>query len=261
MSNEAPSIARPSEMQVVSTRFHMSPLAVRKTLIVTAFSLFALSLAMLGIKFVIGQFATDTGWFDRVVEFFHLDREKNLPSAFAALLLVGSAGGLGLIAVGESRSGGRNTRYWAALSLVFAFLALDEWNSFHEMLTEPLRSGLGTSGILHYAWIVLAIPAVAIGLFAFWKFLQSLPSETRRLFFLAALLFLGGALGMELLNGYIVSSTSAEAMEGSRPVTAGAYVFTTHVEELLEMLGAVTFVYALTLHIGRFLGRIEVHVR
>ena len=85
-------------------------------------------------------------------------------------------------------------------ALGFVVMAFDEGWSIHETLVNPIRSLLGSSrlGIFYFAWVVPGIAIVlALGLY-FLGFLRRLPGLTRRQFILAAALFLGGAIGMEL---------------------------------------------------------------
>jgi hypothetical protein len=72
-------------------------------------------------------------------------------------------------------------------------------------------------------------------LLIYFKFLLHLPPQTRRIFLLAAGLYVGGALGVELIHGHYLDLYGKDLV----------YALIAAVEELLEMLGIITFLYGL----------------
>lgn len=79
-----------------------------------------------------------------------------------------------------------------------------------------------------------------IFLLVFRKFIFSLPFRTKALFILAGAIYVGGAIGMESIGGYIADTP------GLHPA---AYAVAATIEELLEMLGVIIFIYALLSYI------------
>jgi hypothetical protein len=63
-----------------------------------------------------------------------------------------------------------------------------------------------------------------------------LPRKIRGLFLLAALLYVGGALGLEMVSGVIVSQF------GNHNIV---FMFFTTIEETLEMTGVIVLIYGL----------------
>ena len=104
----------------------------------------------------------------------------------------------------------------------------------HERLIVPVRSLVSGSGFLYYAWVLPYGILVALFLAVYAGFVRRLPAATRRLFLLAGALYVSGALGFELVEGLYASR-------------AGGRLFAAliTVEECLEMLGVVLFIYAL----------------
>ncbi len=184
-----------------------------------------------------------------VVELFDLDGEKNIPAVFSTLLLLSCACLLAVIAHAHRLKGG-GYRYWLGLAWVFVFLATDEYFSLHERLVAPMRSLFNTSGLLYFAWVIPY--GVALGVFAliYRRFVFGLPIRTRRLFLLAGLIYVAGALGTELFAGQYYEKVQ-------RVDAVGSLVFVT-IEELLEMTGLVMFLHALLSHIDDEVG--EIHV-
>ena len=173
-----------------------------------------------------------------LARWFDLDIEKNIPSGFSALLLLYAALLLGLIATVERRQAGRRMLHWRILSLGFLLMAVDEACSLHEGLIRPIRRLLGDEnlGIFYYAWVIPGIALVLVVAAFFFRFLLRLRAKSRAAFLIAATLYLGGALGVELIAGRFVE------LHGKRNVT---YHMMVVAEESLEMAGAIVFIWAL----------------
>jgi hypothetical protein len=92
-------------------------------------------------------------------------------------------------------------------------------------------------------------------LLIFFRTVVQLRSPTRRLFILAGLIYLSGAIGMESLAGHFVPVWGDQGM---------MHVFCAATEEFLEMMGIVVFIYALLTYLvqdGRELAlALELHV-
>ena len=122
-------------------------------------------------------------------------------------------------------------------TVIFLFLACDEFCEIHENLSEPFHILLNTSGILYYAWVIpYGLAAFIILLFAFplwWK----MPAKIKINIALAAFLFLMGAVGLEMLGG------QRYEMLGDQ-LDLGCGILAT-IEESLEMFGLVLLIYSL----------------
>ena len=142
----------------------------------------------------------------------------------------------------ERRLGGGGFAFhWYCLAVIFVFLASDEMLCFHEQLSAPFRRMLGSSGIFYLAWVIpYGLATFFVGA-AFLVFLVKLPRETRRDFIVAGLLYIGGAIGMEMIG-----SVEYEKVL-DRTLLMDIYVF---VEESLEMFGVLLFIRALINHLG-----------
>ena len=167
---------------------------------------------------------------------FSLGAEQNFPTYFSTFVLLGCSAMLGVIGIGETGEEGHGTIYWFALALIFLFLSMDEMMMIHERLTEPVRALVGDSYAPHYAWILpYGLMLVAIGI-AYARFLFRLPRRTALLFVVSGVLYVSGAIGFETMSGVISSEV------GNKNVT---YVALQTIEEILEMIGAIFFLYAL----------------
>jgi hypothetical protein len=170
-----------------------------------------------------------------LVATFDLNVENNVPTFFSAFNLVTSA--LLLAVVASQSRAERYSAHWRWLAVLFAFLAVDEDASLHEMLIGPVRELLPVSGPLFFAWIVpYGLAVLAIGLL-YLPFVRSLPARTRVLFIAAGSLYLAGALGIESVGGWYFSRNGeTEDLRYSLLVAA---------EEFAEMSGIILFIYAL----------------
>src|SRR6202035_3194771 len=106
---------------------------------------------------------------------------------------------------------------WGVLAWLFGYLSLDESANIHEILLKPLRSYVGPDHVT--LWMLPAI----VGTFGFCLYLtpllETFPRPYRTRFILSAILFIGGAVGMEIVSQFI----SVRFGNGSEPyrITAG----------------------------------------
>jgi len=166
-----------------------------------------------------------------------VNHEANIPTWYSSSALLFCSLLLARIASAKKIEGAGYVVHWSALSLIFAFLSLDETASIHEMGTIPLQSMLSANGFFYFAWIIPGAGFVLIVVLAYLRFLAHLPRPTRRLFLAAGALFVGGAIGVEAFGGRHIFLYGGHSMTYAMIVT---------LEEFLEMLGIVVFIYALT---------------
>ncbi len=176
-----------------------------------------------------------------VTGMFYFDGERNVPTYFSTLNLLFSA--ILLFTISKYVKNSEEPEYfrkWYLLGCVFIWLALDELFVLHEISAKPMRSILQSVlqrddiGVLHFAWFV---PYFLVALFVgayFFKFILSLPRKTMLSFFLAGVLFISGAVGMEMVSGLVVSYNMLSI-----------YKLITTFEETLEMMGVILFIHSL----------------
>jgi hypothetical protein len=134
---------------------------------------------------------------------------------------------------------------WTVLALAFLLVSADEVAGLHEKYVVQLRAVFGVEGPspLHFAWVVPGAAFVAIVAAVAFPLLRALPATTRRRCVVAALCYVGGALGLEVLTGWLVSSP------GTLDLLAHDALMT--IEETLELVGSALFVHALARHLAR----------
>lgn len=221
----------------------LSPGRVAKYLTIGVIILTILSLGVQAVRYIY-DYRED--W----IKMFNLDREMNIPTWYSTFMLAGCAFLLQAIARGKSQEADPSARKWHILSLIFAYLALDEVLCIHEILIIPdLAKILHLPSFLAQVWVIPGIILVGIFVKKYWSFWQNLPFRFRRLFLIAAVLYIGGALGMEMIGSLYSKQYGQQNV---------FYAWMTSLEETMEMLGTVTFIYALLSYIGQ--GQKEINV-
>ena len=171
--------------------------------------------------------------FARLVD---LGTENNIPTWYASSALLLCAGLLAGIGLSKRRGGDRYARHWLALASIFLYLSVDEAASIHEMTGRLLKTRFAFDGYLYYSWVIpFGIFAFIIGLM-YLRFVASLPRGTRYQFILAGTLYVGGALGIEMVGANQHSLYGGNTLMGWNLYT---------LEESLEMFGIVVFIYSL----------------
>lgn len=174
------------------------------------------------------------------LEEFNLDNEANIATYFAGILLLSASILLWVIGHIERERDSPFYRHWFGLSLVFAYISVDEVATLHERVARPVRRLLGAEGIFYFAWVIPAAVGLLLLGMVYARFFWRLQARWKGLFAVAAALYVGGALGFELVGGWYVSKFGE-----SFAYESFTYELFTTVEETLEMAGAAFFIYSL----------------
>jgi len=193
----------------------------------------------LGAAYVCTQFFVRVlGWSNKIllIAAFDMNRELSIPSLYSGAAILLCSALLASTAARERRRG-KPFVGWAGMSAVFAFLAADEVLALHEKLNDPLRAALHTSGgVFHYAWVIPYAVLAAAFAAVYVPFLLRLPARTRNQFVIAGLVFVGGAVGCELIGNLILKDAPPFS------VRMGVEIL---VEETMEMSGIALFACAI----------------
>ena len=192
-------------------------------------------------------FYWDDAYVFGLVDLFDFDIEGNFPTFYSAVALLLATGLLALTThINWNREGG-NRFYWLLLTCLFLFLTFDEATAIHETIGVYFEDFLDASGFFYFMWVVpYGVAVLVLGLL-FLKFVLGLPAQTRNHFIAAGMIFLSGAIGLEVFG-------AREAdLNGTETITyCVLYTF----EELFEMLGIVLFIYALAGNLTEQFGRV-----
>jgi hypothetical protein len=182
------------------------------------------------------------GRFKRVLELFDVDSEQSIASWYSAIMLAMSAALVALIVYTmRGKAERRFLLHWVVLAAGFLWLSADESVSMHERLNGTLKRNVITADTLPFVWVLPAILAVGVVVMMYIKFLMHLAPRRQRQFIVAGVMFVFGALVMELVGGKIVAAM------GKHNLT---YTLATHVEEFCEMFAIVLFNCSLLEHLA-----------
>jgi len=187
----------------------------------------------LGLAIELAHTATHSELIDTLLPRLSLSFEGNLPTWFSSSLLLACAIAAGSIA--RVAAGAPWRRHWWALAIGFGYASLDEAAELHEQLGGHLDLG----GALYFDWVVPAIAILALLAAVFLPFVRALPSPVRRRLVVAGVIYVGGALVMELPLGWWTERAGPDSF---------GYAMIDWVEETLEMIGASLGLIALVEH-------------
>ncbi len=200
----------------------ISAQALTRTMLVAAITL----LACHGVLTIYHYRIEELPWLLR--QLFDVDEEDTLPTWFSTILLLIVSAILWYCARLERAGADRWAVYWYILSVGFLLMSIDEVAGIHETLNTVIESHWAVGG---------GILALVIGL-CFVPFLLGLPRRTALLFVVAGVVYIAGAVGIEILG----QPMDADTLE---------YNLLTLVEEGLEMFGVILFLYGLLDHVQR----------
>ncbi|MDW6020850.1 hypothetical protein SAZ10_03640 [Mesorhizobium sp. BAC0120] len=144
-----------------------------------------------------------------------------------------------LLFLGAEHAAARRDRFrwhWYALAALFLLASFDEFAGLHEKLSAVLAARMSHSGVLYFAWAAPAGILALIGLASFIPFIRSFPTRLALLMVLSAGLFLGGAVGLEMIGGKIAEVEGVKSLH---------YRMETNAEEGMELAGTLLFIYVL----------------
>lgn len=170
---------------------------------------------------------------------FNPSAEQTVGTWLTAALLLGC--GLLLLSIGATEHE-RIVGRWRVLGWIFIFLSCDEVISIHERIGDQVATTIPPSGFFLWAWVIpYGLLAIVVGV-SYVPFLARLPADTRSHIILAGAIYVGGALGVEMVEARIVDQFGSGTL---------AVAILAVVEEGLEMVGAAAFLVSLLGHIAR----------
>lgn len=154
------------------------------------------------------------------------NEESSLYTWFSVLAL--GVAGLLMLDLGQRTPPSERILRWGWIGVGLAVLAVsaDELLMIHEAIAVRLHDHFQWGGFLRFAWVVPALAVVGLGGLLVLPFLGRLPASTRRWMIAAGLVFVAGAVGIEMIGGklwdegledsifYALVSGTEEALEG-----------------------------------------------
>jgi len=176
-----------------------------------------------------------------LVDYFSLSEEQNVPTWWSSYLLLACSLTLFAIASTKTRRAGDFKRHWIVLAAIFCYMSIDELVEIHEWLNNiPALEKL--HGVVYYQWVIPAGIVVAIFAASYLRFLLHLPVATRVKVAAAGVIYVGGALGVEVLLGLWTNRHGELNF---------SWALIDMAEEAMEIVGSSLFLYALLEYLGR----------
>jgi hypothetical protein len=166
-----------------------------------------------------------------LVQHLSLSYEGTVPTWFSSSLLLACAIAAGLVA----RDAARWRRHWWGVAIGLGYVSMDEAAEIH----EHLGGLIGTHGVLYFDWIIFAIAILIVLSLVYLRFVIALPRATRLGLIVAGVVYIGGAVGMELPLGWCTERFGNDGL---------GYALSDWVEETLEMIGATLALLVLLRH-------------
>lgn len=223
---------------------HISINSVVSILAIVTIALITLSLVGTCIKHFTGH---DSGY--GLLPKFSLDAEGNIPSFFSALLLFFSGILFLIISVYKRTAKDAFSQQWSLLAFIFMYMAVDEATEIHGLVMRPLNDLYNFSGVFHFSWVIVGIALLLFVAAYFARFFFSLTNTFRARFMAAAIVYICGLIGIEMVGGAYAE------MYGEANIT---YELLTTLEESLEMAGMILLIRALLLYMQAYLSEISV---
>ncbi len=171
--------------------------------------------------------------FIRLIDF---DYEENLPTTFSSMLFFINALLLWIIWRNERQIQGKDKIQWIVLSILFLYLGFDESAKIHENLGDIIETYVNAEGYLYFPWSIAYLSIFAVLVVLYFPFFLRLPKSTKIKFVIAAVVFVTGAAGFDIIS-------AKEAYENGTETIKYSVLYT--IEELMEMIGLVLFTGAL----------------
>ncbi|NEM98459.1 hypothetical protein [Pontibacter burrus] len=141
------------------------------------------------------------------------------------------------------------TQQWSILAFIFMYMAVDEATEIHGLVMRPLNDMYSFSGVFHFSWVIIGIALLLFVAAYFARFFFSLTNTFRARFMAAAIVYICGLIGIEMVGGAYAE------MYGEANIT---YELLTTLEESLEMAGMILLIRALLLYMQAYLSEISV---
>lgn len=197
-----------------------------------------LGLMLIHIGFKVLFFASGHDQVLGLAALFDLNQEAAVPTFFAVAAL--GAAALTAAAVTGATPQLRLKVGWMFAALCLAFMAIDEGVGLHDRLAIPLQQRLGTTDFLFIGWLPVYIALVVLAGMVFVPLARALPRRTAVRLVVAGAVFLGCAMGIEMIESRMMYAASGGAALstldfhsfGWRP----GYIVWVTIEETGEML-------------------------
>jgi hypothetical protein len=169
----------------------------------------------------------------QIIGYLDVEAERSLYTWYSTciLLLTGFIASCHADRVGRH---GPHFRQWVGIGVLFVYLSLDEMLSVHEKLSAIGGRIVEPTGFFRYSWVVPGLFLAGIVAFSLSSLVLDLPKRQRFWTIASGAIFLGGAVGMEMISGKIAFVLSRDTL---------LYQAVNSVEEAMEVIAVLMFMW------------------
>ena len=174
---------------------------------------------------------------------FNLDAENNLPILFSVGLLLLSTLILTCITSINFTHKTPQRFGWLLLTLIFLLIAINKAVRFYGYITRQLIQIIRTISsdvILYLFFVIIIVAAIGILIF-FYRFSRQFQPKIRKALFIAAAIFLSGAVVLEMVGSSFYDPSGQNNL---------VYQILSIFEETLEMAGIIAFIRVLIIYVS-----------
>jgi hypothetical protein len=183
---------------------------------------------------------------------FNLDAENNLPILFSIGLLLLLTLILTCITSINYTHKTPHRFTWLLLTLISLLIAINKAVRFHGYITRQLIQiirNIGPDVILYLIFVIIILAAIGL-LILFYRFSWQFQPKIRRAFFIAAAIFLNGAVVLEMVGSSFYDPSGQNNL---------VYQILSIFEEALEMAGVIAFIRVLIIYISEVYTELHFH--
>jgi hypothetical protein len=213
----------------------LSSRSVTRLLVAIVLTLLAIHLGLQWDRF----HGSHTPW--EIQQLFDLDEEQSVPNWYSSAALGVAAALAAAIASRARRTGEQDAARWRAVAWILLYLCFDEVAGVHETVNS----------LSSISWTVpFGLVALVVG---WWMlpWVLRLPPATRNGLIVAGIVYVGGAVGIELVSSQFFDESNKRQF---------VYALNTVVEEGCEMLGVVIAIRTLLVHMENTTGNATIQV-
>jgi hypothetical protein len=214
--------------------------------------LLTIATALLSLGHVVNMVLRYVGYRSGLLTLLDLNEEQSFGTLYSVVELVACAAVLFSLTFAARRRDARwraDALWWLGLGVLFVFMSADEGLALHEALMDYVQQTLHASGVLYYAWVIPYAGLVVMVVLIYARFLLRLPRGIAIRFVIAGAVYVGGALGLEMVAGYMGETQAYSKRAFPTWLFRAQWEVEYLVEETMEMLGAAYFLVALLRYI------------
>ena len=220
------SLDRLDELRIINWRY-----------LIAAFSSFAFAVLVASLVQDINIYSDQPPNLSRKIWILDVDAEQSIFTWLSVNILFVASCVLVLLARETVARKGRFIFHWHFLFFLFLLLSMEEMIGIHEKVSGYLSSRLShMHGFLYFSWAVPALALSIAGFCLFLPFIRSFPPRIAIQLVISAVIYVGGAAGMEMIGGSVAEKDGMNSL---------LYHLLADLEEGMEVLGTILFIHAI----------------